>query len=115
MKAQLVTILALALALGSLVNAVNKLPRKPARPRPAETEEAAASLLETFTLRGIAKRRITGDAAAGRLSLLQAAALFGALNRVPPASQPGVAEAEGLCRQVIAYAEAALEGTDHEA
>jgi hypothetical protein len=84
------------------------LPADVAAPRP----RAAA-------LRSIAKKRIADDVAAGRRTLVEAAALFGALNRLPPtALDPSIGDAqysqmpapartdeERLCRQVITWVE----------
>ena len=109
MNAHHLTILALALALGALAAAASTLPRRPPEPPPAEAEATATAWIETATLRAIAKDRITAEVMAGRLTLLQAAALFGELNRVPPAPRPQ-SGAEELCRQVIAYAEGEARG-----
>jgi hypothetical protein len=67
--------------------------------------------VEVVVLRIFAKRHIAREAAAGRRSLVEAAALYGELNRLPPAGRlvnspylSGNTEAEWLCRQVIAFA-----------
>src|SRR5688500_15756557 len=52
--------------------------------RPAETEALAEGYPETAVLRTQAKKLIAREVAAGRRSLVEAAALFGALNRLPP-------------------------------
>jgi hypothetical protein len=75
-------------------------------------------------LRLVAKGLIARDVAAGRRSLVEAAALFRELDRLPPASIelarldevdaslpiPGQTEEERLCRHVLAYVRAALAG-----
>jgi hypothetical protein len=77
---------------------------------------------DALSLRIVAKSRIARDLIAGRFSLLQGAALFGALNRVPAqsaklsvldaqVSRLGVrprTDQERLCRQVIDYVASAL-------
>jgi hypothetical protein len=103
-------------------------------PRPHEADElllpsgtytATASLPETVALRMIAKRLLAREAATGRRSLAEAAALFGALNRLPPEMTqwtrpghparplphlPGRTEDEVLCVQVIVHAGLAWRG-----
>ena len=83
----------------------------------AETETFAETLSETAALRTCAKQRIAREAADGRRSLVEAAALFGALNRFPPEtpalslldthhwalSAPVHTEDERLCRQVVQW------------
>jgi hypothetical protein len=74
---------------------------------------------ETMALRLVAKRLVAREAAAGRWSLIEAAALFAALNRVPPETTvltapnvpghplphlTGRTDAELLCLSVIAHA-----------
>jgi hypothetical protein len=84
---------------------------------PPETEALAEGFPETVVLRVAAKRQIAREVAAGRRSLVEAAALFGALNRLPPEtarlslsdaypsplSAPAQTEDERLCRQVIEW------------
>src|ERR671930_1943242 len=86
---------------------------------PSESDTLAESFPETVALRVVAKRLVARDAAAGRRSLAEAAALFDALNRLPPETTrlvppdspahplshlPGRTDAELLCLQVIAHA-----------
>jgi hypothetical protein len=66
--------------------------------------------------RTAAKRRVAGEVAAGRMSLLKAAACFRDLNARTPGlaehvcnSAPGIPYEILLCRQVIAITEAVLE------
>ncbi len=86
--------------------------RRPAEGVPAaEAGASAEDLPEDTALRMLARRRIAREAAEGRRSLAEAAALFGALNRrapAPGAERPGGAEAVRLCRRVIAYLDFAL-------
>jgi hypothetical protein len=64
---------------------------------------------ESMTLRYLAKQRLAREAAVGQRSLVEAAALFRELNRLPPRLDssamclPGQSEEEQLCIQVIAY------------
>jgi hypothetical protein len=91
---------------------------------PVDTDEPVASLVsqtkeldfqEVVALRSTAREQIAREVIAGRLSLVQAAALFGALNRIPPQS-PNLSvvdmhasrlrirartDNERLCRQVV--------------
>jgi hypothetical protein len=86
---------------------------------PAEPDVLVESFPETVTLRLVAKRLIAREAAAGWRSLVEAAALFDVLNRLPPETTrlvrpdnpthplphlPGRTDAEVLCLQVIAHA-----------
>ncbi len=95
---------------------------------PASAEWPWAGLPETVVLRHLARQTLAREAAEGRRSLLEAAALFGALGRLPPeaapvapelgshfapklsAPLPGDTEEELLCQQVIAHLNAALDG-----
>ena len=85
---------------------------------PAETEALAEGVPEAAVLRVNAKKLIAREVAAGRRSLVEAAALFGALNRLPPRSTdlarqdlhhdwalrvPARTEEERLCRQVVEW------------
>jgi hypothetical protein len=87
---------------------------------PAGTEILTEGVSETAVLRPLAKRLLAREIADGRRSLVEAAALFGALNRLPPEtpelallddnhwalSDPVHSEDERLCRQVIQWVEA---------
>lgn len=76
-------------------------------PSPLKTDRQA--LVEVVFLRTTAKYQIARNVIAGQLSLVQAAALFGALNQVPPQTAswhfrfPGATDEERLCRQVLEY------------
>ena len=93
--------------------------QRPPLPSPAEQERGA--LVETVLLRTTVKVRITRDVIAGRLSLAQAAALVGELNRIPPQAAtlrfrfPAYTDEELLCQQVIEYVRCELDGAspDH--
>jgi hypothetical protein len=109
--------------------------RCPAGPdeSPAAAEGAARSNApaEAVDLRNLARAQLAREAAAGRRTLLAAAALYRELNRRPPqAAPPRLVDPHGpladlplgteealLCRQVIIYADTALrgEGRDREA
>ncbi len=113
--------LALCLA-GALTVVLCRRPDGPAEDLPARApEELVDGFPETVALRSLAKRQLAREAAEGRRSLLEAAALFGELNRLPPetppvrpdpaeppAPLPGGTEAERLCQQVVAFARVAL-------
>jgi hypothetical protein len=96
--------------------------------RPSGVDEAPAPLPNdvgkpapaAVGLRGLAKRKIARDVAAGRWSLVEAAALFGELNRLPP-GLPAVSavygsrlpaadctDEEHLCRQVVNWVDSTL-------
>jgi hypothetical protein len=68
---------------------------------------AATADVETRSVLTCAKLRLAHDVAAGRRTLWEAAALFGALNRQSPAPKsvveltPSVPAAEQLCREVV--------------
>lgn len=86
---------------------------EPVQSLAAETEGLASQ--EIVTLRSGARDQIARDVIAGRLSLVQAASLFGALNRIPPQSPKlsildlqvsrlrvqARTDDERLCRQVV--------------
>jgi hypothetical protein len=86
------------------------------------SEVEGPSLSQLITVRILAKNRISRDVIVGRLSLVEAAALFGALNRLPPQATPlsladrrgsplripARTEEERLCRQVVEYVRWAL-------
>src|SRR5437764_14490373 len=61
-------------------------PQPGALPPPAETDPEAKALAEPIPdiLRALLKNRLAHEVANGRRSLLEAAALFGALNELPP-------------------------------
>lgn len=95
-------------------------------PRPP-LEHVLRGLPEILTLRIDAKDRIAKQVIAGQLSLIQAAALFGALNRLSPQSVepprsdlhasrlgfPAHTDDERLCQQVVLWVDAELaEATD---
>jgi hypothetical protein len=90
---------------------VDHSPSKPDEPVECLSSGAERQALEVVLLRTTAKSRIARDVIAGRLSLLQAAALFGALNEVSPQSQSESyrcrfsqdTDEELLCRQVLGY------------
>ncbi len=84
-------------------------------------ESMAEGFPEAAALRVLAKRRLACEAAAGTRSLLEAAALFGELNRLPPetppvrpdpdeppAPLPGGTDEERLCQQVVRFARVEL-------
>jgi hypothetical protein len=89
--------------------------------QPASSEAKRQVLPETLALRIAAKSHIAEKVIDGRLSLAQAAALFGALNRLEPQSLktrsdtyalrdrfPAHTEEERLCRQVVQWVSAEL-------
>ena len=110
---------ALTLLAGSMTVLLSQAPSDSAEPfervvREPEGEPVAS----VVALRIAAKYRVARDVIAGRFSLLEGAALFGALNEVSPRAPelslfrvhdsvrdvPGRTEEERLCRQVITYA-----------
>jgi hypothetical protein len=113
--------LALALAAGALPLALSRcrLPED-LPPPPSDTiEQVEEGYSEAQALRLVAKDRIARDTADGRVSLLEAAALFRELNRLPPARGkppeivtrvhiPMDTEAGWLCRQVAEHVHVAL-------
>jgi hypothetical protein len=103
-------LLTLALA-GSVAAVVGRRAAEPDQPDPPLwTDVAQESVPEVVILRILAKRHIALETAAGKRSLVQAAALYRVLNELPPALPPadhpcldGRIEEEGLCWQVILY------------
>jgi hypothetical protein len=111
----------LALTLfGALAVVFGPQPTEPTEWVPfAETEALAEGFPETAVLRTQAKKLLAREVAEGRRSLVEAAALFGALNRLPPVtpelscldnsgfhwvlSAPVHTEEERLCRQVVQW------------
>src|SRR5262245_11780999 len=86
---------------------------------PAIVDVAAPPYPEILATRPMAKRLVALDVAAGRCSLLQAAAQFAALNRLPPEQVtptdfvpllpiPVRTAAERLCGEVLFYVRLAL-------
>jgi hypothetical protein len=106
----LLILLTLAFA-WSAVSVVGRRGSAPEQPDIAPWDEVAdEQISEVVILRILAKQHLTSEVAAGRQPLLEAAALFRELNRLPPALHPadhpslaGRSEEELLCRQVIAY------------
>src|SRR5262249_53545748 len=93
---------------------------EPAEPdTPSHAEAMTTPDPETVVLRNWAREQIAREAAAGRRSLVEAAALFRKLNRLPPEwhellrlenayvgwalSAPVHTEEERLCRQVVQW------------
>jgi hypothetical protein len=114
-------VLALALAAGALPLALSRcrLPEDTPPPPSDTIEQVEDGYSEVQALRLVAKDRIARDTADGRLSLLQAAALFRELNKLPPAPAqptrvdssldiPADTEEAWLCRQVAAHVRVAL-------
>jgi hypothetical protein len=89
--------------------------------RPGVSEAETQSVSELIALRIVAKNRIAREVIAHRLSLVQAAALFGALDRLPPPalnpprSVPAATEEERLCRQVVVYVRSLVAERDRAA
>jgi RNA polymerase sigma factor (TIGR02999 family) len=100
----------------------------PPLPRPVQSRDAATlnvcllvSAPEFLIPRADVRGRLAHEVVDGRRSLLEAAALFGELNRLPPAMDimrarfyspvaiPADAEEERLCRQVVEHVRAVLE------
>jgi hypothetical protein len=112
----------LALGAASLMFALGPCPAESDEPlRPLPSEATRQALPEILALRIGAKYQIVGDVIAGRLSLVQAAALFGALNQLPPESQPSLldryasrprfpahTDEELLCQQVVQWVSSEL-------
>src|SRR5262245_2036868 len=116
-----VLVLALAVALLASAFSLRPLRREPLPPPEDLEEEAQTDVIRTAVLRWTAKRQVAREVIAGRLSLGQGAALFGALNRLPPEAGlplidphtlhrrvPPRSDAERLCWLVIWYVEAEL-------
>jgi hypothetical protein len=116
-KPQTVALLVLGLAAGTLVTALYPHPPQLAEPLWPGVSGGDRRLSETRMLRCFAKALIADEVIGGRQPLLEAAALFGALNRLPPEPLPlSVADVEKsvwgipsrtdeerLCRQVVAW------------
>src|SRR5262249_13319841 len=108
----------LTLTIGALLALLSPSPSESDEPpRPAASETEGKALCDILSLRIAAKQRIARGVLADRFSLLEAAALFGALNRQPPQAPdlslsdgPGSrlglrkrTDEERLCRQVVDY------------
>jgi hypothetical protein len=120
MKVPPTKLLVLVLAAGGLAATFGPYPGDPASPEMPAGDRAIIPVLPPHVpLRLFAKAMVADDAAAGRLSLVEAAALFAALNRLPPVLPhdrnllkhrawsrhlPDHTEEERLCLQVIGYA-----------
>jgi hypothetical protein len=115
--AKLVVLAVLSLAAGSLTALLSETPSEmDEMPQPVVSD--ANREPTTMALRIVAKYRVARDVIAGRFSLLEGAALFGALNQVSPRAPelslldvqeslldvPGRTGEERLCRQLILYA-----------
>jgi hypothetical protein len=104
-------LLTLTLAAAAAAALVVRHAAEPTRPDPPRWwEEVVEPVPETIRLRALAKRQIAREAASGSRPLVEAAALFRELNRLPPeprpaclASLPGRTEEERLCREVILF------------
>jgi hypothetical protein len=111
--------LAVAVAVALLVSFWRRPPAPDELPL---TAEPAAEPWPDILVSNVAKSRLARDAATGRRSLVEAAALFRELNRLLPASAatdgpdssglilrlPRDTEEGRLCWQVVTYADAAL-------
>jgi hypothetical protein len=111
--------LAVALTAAVVVAFCPHRPESAESPLLAEPEVVLEGFPEAVILRDLAKKRIAREVADGRRSLVEAAALFGALNRHPPQvppldlldtlpwalSVPAHTEDERLCRQVVQWVE----------
>jgi hypothetical protein len=100
-------------------------------PRPRDTTGVAGrqAVPDARQLRWVAKELIAREVADGRRSLVEAAALYGALNRLPPATRelnwededdsrlhaPAQTNEERLCRQVIRWVQRLLHDTPERA
>jgi hypothetical protein len=106
----------LALGAASLIFILGPcLPESDEPLQPLSSEAQGQALPEILALRIGAKHQIVGDVIADRLKLVQAAALFGALNQLPPESVkptlsdlcpsrlrfPAHTDEERLCQQVV--------------
>jgi hypothetical protein len=125
-------LLAIPLAAG-LALAVGGLRHCPSEPPPViavpDDSRLADPYPETVPLRVFAKRLIADDVAAGRRSLVEAAAMFGVLNRLPPALPdyppagvtnpdipiPTSTADERLCWQVVSWVRSVLAPRPREA
>jgi hypothetical protein len=109
-------VLAVLLVAGSLTMLFSEAPSEMDEPPlPVFSGLNREPITDALSLRIVAKFRIARNVIAGRFSLLQGAALFGALNRVPAQSaklsvfDPQVSrirphtDQERLCRQVVDY------------
>jgi hypothetical protein len=113
----------LVLALAAAAAAITFGPRpgritpttRPGHGPPSVTELVSPGVSRDGHLRALAKAVVAADAAAGRHSLPEAAALFRELDRLPPAlpvwdgpgphpGLPGATPEERLCRQVVDWA-----------
>src|SRR5262245_38573901 len=92
---------------------VCRSPEPDRNPSP-NAELMAEGVPETVLLRLVARGQVARDVIAGRRTLLEAAALFGELNRLPPelgqpppiaspVNIPADTEAGWLCRQVVEH------------
>ncbi|HJZ90029.1 MAG TPA: hypothetical protein VKE40_04105 [Gemmataceae bacterium] len=102
--------LTFALAAAAAAALVGRHFAEPAPPDPPPWGDGAESYPETVPLRYVAKRQIAREVAAGARPLVEAATLFGELDRLPPATYPayhaalpGRTEEERLCREVIQF------------
>jgi hypothetical protein len=106
-------------------------PPEPAEPDwPPPAESPATLITETAVVRLRAKKQIALDVAAGRRTLVEAAALFRALNRLPPETteptgpdnpthpwvltDPVHTEEEQMCREVVEWVYSSLGGESEE-
>jgi hypothetical protein len=108
-----IAVLGFAVSISIILNHSPSEPEEPEEPLSSAAERQA---FEVVLLRTTAKYRIARDVIAGRLSLFEAAALFGALNRVPPQWQSASYRFrfpedtdELLCRQVLGYVSCELD------
>jgi hypothetical protein len=106
----------------ALVVTFRPAPAPPEADRPAIVVTASAMVPELVRLRIAAKDRLAREVAAGTRSLLDAAALFRELNRLPPTvgdpapdagvdapiSIPGRTDDERRCQEVLLYVHAAF-------
>ena len=110
------TVLAVLSFTASLTVILDPSPSESDEPHQLLSSEAERDASEVIPLRITAKFQIARAVIAGRLSLLQAAALFGSLNQVSPelvdlpwrACFPADTDEQRLCRQVLQYVRSEL-------
>jgi hypothetical protein len=123
--AKLMVLAVLSLTAGSLVVLFDASPSETDEPpRPVVSEADMEPVTEALVLRILAKFHIARSVIEGRFSLVQSAALFGALNQIPPQSLElslldsqtsklcprARTDEERLCRQVIDFVITELAG-----
>lgn len=101
--------------------AAHRLARAPEGPRRGEPEDATVVAVRAIQARMAGKRQVADEVIAGRLSLLEAAAVFRRLDTVGPPIPPIrdrfpdlTSDDEAYCRSVVEYVQSTVPADENQ-